>query len=226
MLILSNLLSKSSGSLNGLVGSHNKGGMYLRQRSTPTNPATSFQQAVRNSVRDLTSRWNSTLTQAQRTSWYTYAANVALINRLGEAKNIPGLSMYTRCNVPRLQAGRTRIDDAPTNFSLGTFTDPTFAVVAATGIVTITFTNTDSWASTGGALLVWASRPQQPTIVFFKGPFRFLNSINGAAVPPTSPATATSPFTIGVGNRLFFRVRATQPDGRLSSDRFYSAVAA
>lgn len=229
MLIVSPVLSKVSGSVAGLVGSHNKGGMYFRQRSTPTNPNTSFQQVVRNAVKLYASRWSNTLTAAQRTAWGVYAQNQPLTNKLGESKNVPPLSQYQRSNVPRAQAGLTTVDAGPTNYTLPTFTDPSFTIVGTTGVVAVTFSNTagtNDWArEVGGAMLVYISRPQSVGINFFKGPYRFMDKIAGAVVPPTSPAAMTSPFLGATGSQFFFRVRITRADGRLSADRFYSAIA-
>lgn len=229
MLIVSPVMSKVSGSLAGITGAHNKGGIYFRQRSTPTNPNTAYQQAVRNGVKLLASNWSNTLTAAQRNAWSVYAVNQPLTNKLGESKSVPPLSQYQRSNVPRLQAGVAIVNAAPTTFTLPTFTDPSFAIIGATGVVTVTFTNaaaTDAWArEVGGAMVVYISRPQSVGINFFKGPYRFMDKISGAVVPPTSPATMNSPFLGATGNQYFFRVRIMRADGRLSAERFYSAVA-
>ncbi|KKM06452.1 hypothetical protein LCGC14_1743870, partial [marine sediment metagenome] len=48
MLFKSGLITQGSGSIGGLTASHNRGGMYFRARTIPTNPATSFQTVVRN----------------------------------------------------------------------------------------------------------------------------------------------------------------------------------
>ena len=228
MLILSPIVSKWSGSLAGIVGSHNKGGMYLRQRSTPINPNTSFQQAIRNAVKLFTADWTDVLTSVQRDAWEVYAQNQPLTNTLGESRQIPPLAHYVRSNVSRDQAGLTRVDDAPVLFTLPTFTDPSFAVTGSTGAVSVTFDDADDWANEdGGALLLYGSRPQSAGINFFNGPYRFLDVIEGDAItPPTSPFAATSPFLGTTGSKYFFFVRVSRADGRLSSERFYFDIAA
>jgi len=227
MLILSPVLSKISGSLAGITGAHNKAGMYLRQRSSPINPNTSFQQDIRNAVKLLSANWSNVLTAAERDAWEVYAQNQPLTNKLGESKQIPPLAHYVRSNVSRLQAGLPVVDAAPTVFTLPTFTDPSFAIVGSTGAITTTFTNTDDWANEDDAgMLLYISRPQSVGINFFKGPYRFVDHIEGDAItPPTSPSVDTSPFLGATGNKYFFRARVTMEDGRLSSDRFYTATA-
>jgi hypothetical protein len=82
-----------------------------------------------------------------------------------------------------------------------------------------TFTNTDTWATAvGGALLVFMSRGQSPTINSFKGPYRFAGKVAGAVSPPTSPQNITSPFTLAATQRVFVRFIAVTADGRVSAD--------
>jgi hypothetical protein len=93
--------------------------------------------------------------------------------------------------------------------------------------VSLAFTNTDAWATAvGGYLLLFASRAQNATVNFFKGPYRFAGKIAGAATPPTSPAVITLPFPIGpVGSKMYFRAVAIMADGRKSIDQFLNATA-
>lgn len=227
MLIQSPLLTKASGALAGMVGSHNKGGMYLRGRATPTNPSTSFQQAIRNAINQLSTAWSNTLTQAQRDAWDVYAANQPLTNRLGESRNVPGLAQYTRSNVPRLQAGATRIDDAPTTFTLPSFTVSAVSASEATQLLSITFDVADAWNADDGWLPILCSRPQSVGKVYFKGPYRFADALEGdTAIPLTSPQTVAAPFAFVAGQILFTSIRASNPDGRLATAQRFRTVAA
>lgn len=212
------IIGQASGSYASNTFSHNRGGQYVRNRAVPVNPNTSFQQVIRGFVTLLTANWQSLLTATQRAAWDVYAEQVPLADTLGEARNAGGLGMYVRSNVGRLQAGLARIDNAPTVFNLGSFTNPTVASVSASAdTASIAFTNSDPWAtSVGGAMLVFASRPQNASINYFAGPYRFAAAIAGAATPPTSPAVVNLPFPVGVGNRVFFQFRVTQVDGRYS----------
>ncbi len=220
MKFKSPIFSQASGSLAGSVFSHNRGGMYVRARSIPTNPNSTFQQQLRAFMTQLATNWSSILTAAQRAAWETYAANVPLIDRLGEPRTVTGLNMYVRSNVPRLQAGLARVDDAPTIFDLGSFTEPSISAIdAANDTADITFATGDAWVSEdNAALLIWLSRPQQPAINFFKGPYRFAGAILGnSTTPPTSPQTVTLPFGISTGQRLFGAFNVVRADGRLST---------
>lgn len=228
MKFKSPIFAQASGSLGGTTYSHNKGGMYVRNRSTPINPASGFQQAVRNALKTLSTRWTNILTQVQRDAWKTYAVNVPLINKLGDSRVVPELAMYLRCNSPRLiNNGPTAIvDDGPTTFSLATFTEPTSSNATAT--LHAAYENTDEWAiADGGYLFVYQSRPQNPAIQFFKGPYRLALLVAGSTMtPPTSPAaTGTPPFPMTTGAKYFMRYNVSDADGRLSSSITNSFIA-
>lgn len=222
------ILAAASGSVGGLTYSHNKGGQYIRTRVIPVNPATPFQEVIRNGTSFLTNAWVNVLDAEQRAAWETYADNVTVTDRLGAQIKLPALAHYVRSNVPRLQQGLPRVDTAPVIFNLGGFSSPTFTFDQATSILSVAFNITDGWVNEDdAAMLVFTSREQNPTIVFFKGPYRLAGAIAGdLALPPVSPATLTTPFPAAVGNLIFVRVRVTRVDGRLSEEFRGFAVSA
>lgn len=211
-----------SGSIGGITYSRNRGGAYARNRTIPINPGSARQQTVRFALASLGARWVEVLTDAQRAGWETYAENVHLPNSLGQLRNVGGIGMYNRSNVPRISSIApvlTVIDDAPTIFDLGTFTEPAAdSVDAAADTVTWSFNPADEWATAvGGAMYVYGSRPQNSSINFFKGPYQIIASIPGAVVPPTSPQIINLAFPVAVGNKVFFRANVSRLDGRLAS---------
>jgi len=223
MLVESALVSRGSGSIGGMTWSRNRGGMYIRSRATPTNPNTTFQQKVRSAAAQLAALWSNTLTQVQRDAWDLYAENVELPNALGVPRNVGGLCMYVRTNVPRIQcgvAGVARIDNAPAIFDLGVFTEPVVGdCTAAADTISLAYTNTDEWAiEDGGALFIFTSRPKNPGTNYFKGPYRLAATVEGVtATPPTSPEVVDAAFLFEAGQRLFVFARASTADGRLSA---------
>lgn len=219
MLWKGSIITAASGKMGGIVASHNAGGQYFRQYRVPTNPSSIYQEAVRNAVATLTTRWTAVVTLNQRAAWAVYAQNVSVSNPLGDTNLNSALSWYCACNVPRIQAGVSVIDAGPTVFTMANLTPPVATITAAGTTASLAFTNTDAWANeAGGYLLVYASRPQSPGINFFKGPYRYAGKVTGAGTPPTSPATITLPFVSGpAGSRQFFQVRAVRADGRISA---------
>lgn len=219
MLLKSQILTQASGSLGGLTAAHNAGGMYFRARSIPTNPNTALQQTVRNLMAQLTSAWQGALTAAQRNEWEVYNENVTLPNPLGDPINVGAMPHYVRSNVGRMQAGQARIDDGPAIFNLGDMTPPVFTASASTALLSVAFDNEDGWANEDDAFaIVYGSSPQSSTINYFKGPYRYLGTIDGDSVtPPTSPETFATGHTLTAGQKLFAMVRVSRADGRLSS---------
>ena len=227
MLVQSVIVARGSGSIGGFTWSHGPGGQYIRARVTPTNPQTSFQNAVRIALAALNVVWIETLTQAERDDWAVYAANTPLLNPFGEPKNVSALNMYQRANVSRLQAGLARRDVAPADFNLGTFSPAAILFSEATGISVI-FDNTDAWANTdGAAMFIYAGKPQNPSINFYAKSYRLAATILGnATTAPTSPdVTGTPPFAFVAGQKMFARVVVAQDDGRLSTTQLLSGIA-
>lgn len=220
MKFKSAMVTQASGSIGGMTFSHNRGGLYIRARSIPTDPATVQQVAIRGFVASLASLWNGLLTPLQREAWDLYALGTLMPDALGEPRNIGGLGHYVRSNVPRLQVGMDRVDDGPPFPGLAQFTNPSFDTFdAATNSFNVNFTDTDPWAiAVGGAMLVFASRPQNLSINFFKGPYRTTTTpILGAVIPPTDPDTQVAPFVFAADQKVFVYVRVTDVDGTLSA---------
>lgn len=223
------LVASGSGSVGGITASRNRGGAYFRNRTIPINPGSARQQVVRAVMATLSTRWVEVLTAAQRAAWETYSLQVPLMNPLGEPRNVGGVGMFVRCNSPRISFPASTldiIDDAPTIFDVGTFTPPSAGVVSeATQQVAWVFDNSDGWAiAVGGAMYVYASRPQNPSVNYFKGPYQPAGIIEGAVIPPTSPDSLDLPFPVVEDQKVFFRANVSQVDGRLSSTFRTSAI--
>ena len=228
MLVKGVFVSEMSGSVGGLTGSHGRSGSYFRARVVPVNPNTVFQQEIRNLQGNLASAWVNTLTPAQRAAWDLYGASVATTNRVGDTIFLTGLNWFIAMNVSRLQLPLAQVDDGPTIFALTDVTLPTMSISEATQEVSVSFTGTDAWANEIGGYLRFAlSRPKNPTINYFKGPYRFTGWAVGGVAPPTSPETADVPFPVVQGQRVFALLRGGLLDGRISSDiRIFADVAA
>jgi hypothetical protein len=224
MKFKSQLVTQASGSIGGATFARNRGGLYVRARSVPVNPNTGFQSDVRGYFSNAVGRWNDALTQAQRDGWNLYAEQVPLTDSLGDPRNIGGLPMYIRSNTFRRLLGLPFVDAPPTLFSLpfaGGFAalpliddgeDPSElqADIPASG---------NEWLSeVGAAMGIFISRPQNPGVNFYKGPFRFIGSVLGSGTPsdPT-PVALPVPFDFQPGQVFFVRYRVTRADGRLSS---------
>lgn len=224
------LVADLSGKVGANVFSHNAGGKYVRVLSIPTNPNTPQQQGVRSAFALLTTQWFNLLTVAQRGSWETYAKNVPVINRIGESVNLSGLSMFVRNNTAKGAIGITAALDAPTIFTSSPLlqSTPTNATEAAQ-TVDFPFSNNPTfnpWVGEAGSFLIaYVARPQNASIEFFKGPYRFAGFIEGDPTPPTGPLTVNAPFAFVAGQKIFTRQFVAQLDGRISGSFLADQIA-
>lgn len=166
MLIRTGMGGQLSGSVGGVVASHNKGGQYLRNRSIPVNPNSTRQQAARSAFAAYADLWKN-LTAGQRSAWDSYASQTPITNRLGEQIHISGFNHYVRTNSFRAAAGAAPLSAAPTTpglSSLGTITSIT--PTDGAGIVLVTV-----GATALGPAICRYGPPLSPGVSFFKGPF-------------------------------------------------------
>ena len=219
-----------SGSIAGNTFARNRYGSYVRARTKPVNPNSAMQQLVRNALNNATTRWNNTLTAAQRTAWNLYGASVVMQNKLGENINLSGFNHYVRSNSTLIREGHTPVDAGPTSFSLPD-ADGTFAISVseATNLIVITFDDTAAWCDLADAyMFVYCGSPQNAAINFFAGPWKLAGSLDGSVgSPPSTGDSIAAPFVLTEGQHVWAYARIALPDGRLSSPfRSDCAVAA
>jgi hypothetical protein len=183
MLYKSSLLAEASGSVDGLVFSHNRGGRYIRRRTIPTNPNSPLQQTNRAAFAAAMARWRDVVTAAQRAAWGVYAANTPMVNALGETIYLTGPQMYCRTNSVAIQRSLIPFDAAPTIFGLPEVSPLTMASAAPGAVASVTFNAGDAWVGTHGThLFGYFHQPENATIDFCKGPFRICDALAGDAV--------------------------------------------
>ncbi len=220
MLFKSQVFTQASGSVGGLTFARNSSGLYTRARAIPTNPNSTDQQAARNNFGSLATAWRDVVSAAERDAWTEYAANSPVTNRLGDPLTLSGQQMYIRCNSVRLRGSLSRVDPGPVVFGLADLTPPTATALGGTSDLNLAFDNVDNWANeVGGSLLIQVSRQKQPTINYFRGPWRFADEVLGDPTPPTSPQLIANPYGLNytTGNKIFFRATAVRADGRLTN---------
>lgn len=214
MLFKSSVFAQASGSLSGTVFSHNAGGQYVRNRSIPTDPSSAFQVAVRNALGTLASAWTN-LTDSERAQWATYGANVPIVNRLGDPINLSGIAQFIRSNAPRenFMGPTNRVTAAPSDFTLPSVILPTLtAAEQSPGAIDVVGGVQDPVLSATSPILVFCSKPQNASVNFFKGPYRYVGSLTGSP-----SASLTLPDNIFAGQKLFVQYRRSLADGRLST---------
>jgi hypothetical protein len=232
MLFKSPIFSQASGSLAGITFSHNRGGQYTRQRSTPTNPNSTGQQTIRSALSQAVAAWKNSLTAANRESWDTYAVNTVFVNKLGDNVFLTGQQQWIRTSVVAYQIGQdpvTLYASAPTTYDLGDTGTLTLSDALDSNVFSFTIGNSPAWAGdTGGNLIAFAGIDVSPTRQFYKAPFRFVDAVPGEATPITQAvfdySDAYPSRVLTVGNKLFVRSIVLQSDGRLSRGQINSVL--
>lgn len=208
-----------AGSIAGTVHARNRFGNYVRARTKPVNPRSTRQTKIRSIIAELTERWIDVLDDAQRTAWATYAAGIAMKNKLGETVHLTGFNHYIRSNAVYLDAVDQYFDDGPTPLTLPD-KDPAFAIAATANnqLISVTFNEALAWNSEPAAGMVMLDgRPQNPTRNFFAGPYRGIHWLGGIQPPGnTTPQTHTGLFTLVEGQKIWAQARIIRVDGRLS----------
>lgn len=236
MLIKTGLgVSQMSGTMGGVVASHNRFGQYFRSWRKPTDPKTASQVTRRAAMAAAVAAWKS-LTDANRTSWNNYAAATPWSNRLGETAYLTGMQMFVRshCYFAYL-ADETGSE--PLVFdsvaSLGGLPPNVTQAVASLSVATglsLAFDDTAEWCGKDGNIaVVRMSLPRNETQVYGARGFRFVGIIVGGSVSPAeSPfeaITADLPNAFSKGDRVTFGIRMIFIDGTLSEEIFVDAVA-
>jgi hypothetical protein len=223
-------ITDARGSIGGQTHSRNRYGAYVRARTTPINPNSTRQSAIRAVVADVSAYWSDTLTIAQRAAWAVFAAAVSAKNKLGETIYLSGFNQFVKSNIALVNGGKAMVTTGPIVLELpGEDTAFASAVDASTGMITLTFDDTKDWCDEDDSqLIVQMGLPKAAGVGFFGGPWRHAGVIDGDGVaPPTSPDSSLAvPFSVGDGQKVWCRAKIQRADGRLSDwFRFDSIVA-
>lgn len=112
LIKLTAIVDNISGKLNGTVFSRNKGGHYMRSKSMPSNPRTSFQSAVRARFGAIAQLWGA-LNEEQRDAWRAIASEFPYTNRLGDTKILSGFALHQKLNTNLAIIGQSFVSNPP-----------------------------------------------------------------------------------------------------------------
>lgn len=199
------LVSDMRNKLNGSVFSKNRAGNYLRNKTTPVNPRTSFQQAIRQQLGSLSSKW-SALTELQRATWRGAVGSFPYTDIFGDKKELDGKSLMIKLNMNLLNAGKPTIDVAPQIVAIPEMSLNSAAVVFDDSVK---LNVSPSTIPTGCSLMVYATAPQRAGVYFAKNKFRSLGVVPvaaGVADITTSYEARFGALSAGdVGKAVFFK---------------------
>lgn len=142
------LVAGMSGKLNGNVLTRNKGGAVIRNKVTPINPNSSFQARQRAIQSDLAKAW-ATLSDGQRQGWQEYGKVLGTIGAFGNNRILAGMPTYVGINRLIVNAGGTRIDDAPVSQQVPSILNMSLVANSAGPSLMLTFDPTPLVAPAG-----------------------------------------------------------------------------
>jgi len=193
MKFASQVYTNVSGSVGGLVYSHNKGGMYTRGRAIPVNPATDTQIMARSALSMAAADWNAT-SEANRQLWRDYAESQSHVDKIGNVILWSGQQEFIAANSSLMAVGESPVVVPPLVLTKPEF-DVSDLAIDDTQAATVTTNALPVLANSN--ILASYSRPVSPGVNFFKGPFqRSAIPIDvsaggtGFAGPSTFPAEA------------------------------------
>ena len=133
------IVGQVSGSVGSNTFSRNRFGTYIRNRSIPINPNSSFQQNVRSVFANQSSGWQGLLT-AQKEAWKTWAQNNPVTDAFGDQQVLTGHQAYIQLNSRIGQAADTIILVPPvTGAPAGLLSlTATYDIGAGTSVLTFT----------------------------------------------------------------------------------------
>lgn len=160
--------------LNGSVASKNRYGSYLRNKVTPVNPQTVYQQAARQQLAAFSSQYRE-LTPAQRNSWINGAVNFPFTDIFGDVRYLSGQTLFVKLNTNLVNAGGASIDSAPLPVGIPELlVQSVTATVTAGALTALTAAVSETTVPAGFALAVYATPPTVASIQFVKNRYRFI----------------------------------------------------
>lgn len=177
------MLVDGSGKLGGHVYSKNRGGNYVRTKTTPTNPQTAFQSDVRTSFTSISQSWRA-LTAAQQAAWNTAVANFKTTDIFGSLRTPSGSNLYMRLNRNLHTVGVAIISVPPAPATTASPLSITAAAAAGAATFTVAFTPTPVPA--GYAMVIRATAQQSPGKSFLKNQYRVVQVVAAAGASPTN----------------------------------------
>lgn len=175
------LVSDMRNKLNGSVASKNRYGSYLRNKVTPVNPQTAYQQAARQQLGAFSSQYRG-LTAAQRNSWINGAANYPFTDIFGDIRYLSGQTLFVKLNTNLVNAGSASITSAPLPVGIPELAvDGVTATVAAGELTALSIDVSETTVPAGFALLVYATPPTPASIQFVKNRYRLVGVATVAA---------------------------------------------
>jgi len=165
------IVGQASGSIGALTISHNRYGVYGRQRSIPVQPDTLIQMNARTRFGGLSADW-ATLGDTNRLAWKVWAQNNPIVDVLGDKRVLTAAAAYVAMNCRLDLVGDPTSDTPPIGASPSALTACSIVVSKVANSAVVTFAPTPLGANHG--LFGRACKMDVPTIYYVKNLMRYI----------------------------------------------------
>jgi hypothetical protein len=205
------IIVAGSGKIGGHVVAKNRGGAYLRTKTTPTNPNTSYQAAARANLSAFATAWKL-LSEANRLSWANAVTQWKSTDIFGDIKNPSGINLYTKVNLNLASIGVAALNTAPSKLEIP-FSPLLSAVIDISDNETVlSFDNSDI---DGKAVQVWGTPAVSQGVSFVKNQYRaFAYGTVGAGELVIAGDYASRFGTPVAGTKVFIQCRVIEANGQ------------
>ena len=181
LIKLTAIVDNISGKLNGTVFAKNKGGHYMRSKSKPSNPRSTFQTAVRARFGAIAQLWGA-LTQAQRNAWNAMASEFPYKNRLGDTKILSGFALHQKLNTNLAIIGQPAVSNPPEPISPNGVIRLQLEAYATTREFMVTGEFTQGALSVPSTVVIMATPPLKDGVSNFDTQLREIGTASEAEV--------------------------------------------
>ena len=225
LIKFSSVVSEARGSVGGTTYSRNRGGAYIRSRTTPVQPTSTLQSDAKAVFAAAVNSWTNVLTATERAGWDSYAAAVPYTDTFGSTRYYTGQQRYVQAYTAGVNAGllATRFATAPTTLTEAANVLPASITInqgASTADATakIPAITTQSGAVAGDIVIVNFGEQITKAVTYFKGPYRYAAKstfVSGSTYPLI---TVTNPYgyVVTAGNLIPYSARVLLADNRIS----------
>lgn len=200
------LVQEMRNKLNGSVLSKNRYGNYVRNKTTPVNPQTAFQQNVRSMLSAVSQAW-ATITAGARQAFLNLAQNHPYTDIFGDQKYLDGKAMFSKLNMNLVSIGQPMLTDAPVFGEMDYVSLDALSASLATGLEITANVET---VPAGFTLVAEATPPLPATINFVKNRYRRIGDVvltdNEASIGTIYTARFGALSSGDIGKRIHVRV--------------------
>jgi hypothetical protein len=201
----------------------------MRNKTTPVNPQTSFQQNARSILASQSQAWSG-VSQAQRNGWSALAQTLPFTDIFGDPKTLSGQALFVKLNVNLLKIGESAISSAPLKEAVpGIQATALTATVTAGTISALNLTIAPATIPAGFSMVVFATPAINAGVSFVKNQFRQI----GVAGAPLGGVIDLETLwnarfgAISAGQKIFIRIAlVSQTSGQQGIPAEISAISA